>query len=191
MPSLSLELFHARVAGRVVVTVERNDDPRRWGCDVLDRALPPETATAFPVCRAAIEHPAEGYAAAMGWVQLVLSSDSTTPDTFDVDPLALYRDVDTPFAFFGIKPLFFDAPFRPTKSDLRWEAVTYLAAVEGGVMTKKVRPLLGFTWGFDVASGTVELRPASALPVESWDTHVPLLAARFRAWRFLPVSSEG
>ena len=63
----------------------------------------------------------------MGWVQFVRSTDSDRPDVFELGSLALYRDVNTPYAFFGITPTPFDAPYRDLESDLFWQARSYLA----------------------------------------------------------------
>jgi hypothetical protein len=32
--------------------------------------------------------------------------------SFEMDPIAIYRDVATPFAWYGLKPELFDAPSR-------------------------------------------------------------------------------
>lgn len=133
------------VSGQIHVSLVVNDDPLRYGCDLLDPDLPPDAAQGYPVCRAEIEHDADGYAAAMGWVQLVRSTDAA-PE-FEMDPLALFREVATPFAFFGIKPTMFDAPFRDEKYDLTWRAETFLCAIPDGVMSQHAQPLAGFGWG--------------------------------------------
>ena len=168
--------------GVVDVSVTPNDDPRAWGCDLLDPSLPPDAAAGFPVCRATIELPAQGYAAALGWVQLVRSTDDR--DVFTTDPLALLRDVATPFAFFGIRPELFDAPFRFPREDLVWTAHTFLCAVPGGVMSRVVAPLLCFSWGFSVADQAVTLTEPTALPVQTWSDHVPVLSAAYPSWEF-------
>jgi len=131
--------------------------------------------TRFAGQRSSID--ADGYAAAMGWVQLVRSTDAA-PE-FEMDPLALFREVATPFAFFGIKPTMFDAPFRDEKYDLTWRAETFLCAIPDGVMSQHAQPLAGFGWGFDVLDrgialvahgvgpfgvGSAPLGPALALP---------------------------
>jgi len=45
----------------------------------LDSTLPPNAGAGLPICTANIVYEASGYAAAMGWVQLVHSSDSGIP----------------------------------------------------------------------------------------------------------------
>src|SRR6266702_7649390 len=89
--------------GRVVVEVRPNDDPVGWSCDLLTAQLAPDAALGFPVCHAMIEYDRAGYAAALGWIQLMQSSDSDIdPGAFDIDPIAIYRDLATPYAWFGI-----------------------------------------------------------------------------------------
>src|SRR5947199_82347 len=81
-------------AGRICVSVVANDDPVRYGCDLLDASIDPDAARGFPVCEARVDLDGAGYRAACGWVQLVCSTDAG--DTFDIDPLTVYRDVATP-----------------------------------------------------------------------------------------------
>jgi hypothetical protein len=65
--------------GLVAVAVEVNDDPEALGCRPAARG--------FPYCSATVSHPARGYAAALGWIQLVRSTDGLSGgDEFDMDP---------------------------------------------------------------------------------------------------------
>jgi hypothetical protein len=57
-----------------------------------------------------------------------------------------------PFGFFGIKPILFDAPSRPTRDDLDWLAHSFLCHI-ADYETREVRALAGFSWGFIVANG--------------------------------------
>ncbi|HEY7859111.1 MAG TPA: hypothetical protein VIC82_11495 [Candidatus Nanopelagicales bacterium] len=166
------------------VTVQSNVNPAALGCDLLDPALPADAALGYPVCRASIHTDLDGYAAAFGWIQVVRSTDTAKPDEYDIDPLALFRDVATPFAFFGIKPLLFDAPFRDQRYDLGWEAQAFLCEVPDGVMSHKVCPIVGFWWGFNVAGGSVTIHPARALDLAAWNGHQGLLAANYPDWSF-------
>jgi len=43
----------------------------------------------FPVCRAAVTYPTDGYAAVFGWTQMVCSTDSTASG-FEMDPIPIY-----------------------------------------------------------------------------------------------------
>jgi hypothetical protein len=85
------------------------DTPIRARYALLTGGLPTDAARGFPVCRATVAYPAQGYAAVFGWTQLVCSTDSD-PDQFELDPIALYSEVATPYAWFGVKPELFDAP---------------------------------------------------------------------------------
>ena len=57
--------------GSVIVSFHANDDPQRWGYDALGLAWPTELAQGLPVLTARTECPLAGYAAVMGWVQIV------------------------------------------------------------------------------------------------------------------------
>jgi hypothetical protein len=169
----------------IVVTVTPNNDPVAVGCDLLDPALPADTATGYPVCRAAVDTDWDGYAAACGWIQLVRATDGDEgPDRFGLDPLTVFREVNTPYAFFGIKPVLFDAPFRDSRSDLDWEAHSFLCACPDAVMTRRVEPLAAFAWGFRVADDEISISDPHALPVATWGAHVELLAQRHPGWVF-------
>jgi len=95
--------------GHVDVEIQASLGSADSGGIFLDSTLPPDAGAGLPICTATIVYEASGYAAAMGWVQLVQSSDSGHPERFELDPLALLRNANTPYAFFGIKPQLFDA----------------------------------------------------------------------------------
>ncbi len=64
--------FHLRGKdGAVTIEYTRNDEPLRWGCDLLGPDLPPDGARGFPVCSAFITYEGEGYDAVMGWIQII------------------------------------------------------------------------------------------------------------------------
>ena len=94
--------------GTIDVTVDTTRDPGKLGA-------PPE-AQGLAHCQATITHPAEGYTALLGWIQLVRSTDNhSRGQQFEMDPLTFVGEVPHPFGFFGIKPILFDAPSRPTR----------------------------------------------------------------------------
>ncbi|MFC4014377.1 hypothetical protein ACFOY2_44640 [Nonomuraea purpurea] len=163
------------IDGTVAVDVVPNDAPEALRCRF------PEAARGLPACTAVIDHPGRGYTAAMGWVQLVRSSDGS--DGFDPDPLGFYGDLNVPYAFFGIRPTLFDAPSRDSRADMTWLAHSFLC-FSPTMVTREVRAVLGFSWGFDIRSGEVVLRPVLRLPAESWDAHGPRLAAAYPGWSF-------
>lgn len=187
MPSLVVPFALRGVAGQVVIDLMRNEDPVGWGCHLLTDELPRDAAESFPVCLARIEHPARGYAAAVGWVQLVQSTDSEgDPSTYEIDPTTIYREVATPFAWFGVKPDLFDAPFRGSKYQMIWRARSYLCVSPDAVMTRAAEPLCAFAWGFDVdANGSIKLMGPSPLDLTTWKEHVELLRSLYPCWAFL------
>ena len=97
------------ISGRIDVSISANTDPSALGYLLLSYGLPVDFARGFPVCRATVTYPADGYAAIFGWTQMVRSTDAATGD-FEMDPIAIYKGVDTPFAWYGTRPELFDAP---------------------------------------------------------------------------------
>jgi hypothetical protein len=99
------------LGGLITVSLTRNTDPEAIGYALLSGGQPTDFARDFPVCRGTVTYPAQGYAAVFGWTQMIRSTD-TASDGFEMDPIALYQQVPTPYAFFGIRPELFDAPSR-------------------------------------------------------------------------------
>lgn len=154
------------------------------GRDVLDPRLSAGHGAGLPVCTATVDYAGVGYAAAMGWVQFVRSTDSRQPDVFELDPLALYGDVNTPYAFFGITPTLFDAPYRDVDQDLVWQARSYLSVTPDAVLTRAAIPLLAFSWGFQIEAGSVTLEPPAHLDIAHWTEHLVVLEDAHPDWCF-------
>lgn len=172
-------------AGNIAVHIQASRGAADSGAQLLDASLPPEAGAGLPVCTASVSFEGHGYVAAMGWVQLVQSSDAGDPDRYAMDPLALFRGVNTPYAFFGIRPTLFDAPYRDTALSVTWRARSYLAVTSDAVITKEARPIAGFTWGFRIGSGSaVTIEAPRELEVRSWEDHVDLLERSYPGWRF-------
>jgi hypothetical protein len=102
-----------------LVFVTCNTDPDAIGYLLLSGGQPTDAARGFPVCRTTVAYPADGYAAIFGWTQMVCSTD-TGPAWFEMDPIALYQQIPTPYAFFGVPPEQFDAPSRESRHDMAW-----------------------------------------------------------------------
>ena len=119
----------------IAASVTRNTDPDAIGYFLLGGGLPTDAARGFPVCRATVAYQAQGYAAVFGWTQLVRSTDSA-PDRFEMDPIALYQQIPTPYAFFGVRPELFDAPSREPRYDMAWEARSFLCVGPDAVLTE-------------------------------------------------------
>jgi hypothetical protein len=95
--------------GQIEVSFTSNTDPASVGYSLLTDGLPVDFARGFPVCRAKVTFPADGYAAVFGWTQLIRPA-GTPASGFEMDPIAIYRDVSTPFCWYGTRPDLFDAP---------------------------------------------------------------------------------
>jgi hypothetical protein len=136
-------------SGSVHVHVGVNDDPRRWGYHLLglDFGDAFEGALGFPVVEAIVRFGAEGYAAELGWIQVVAQSKPDAPDVdliCDVPPHM--RSVAMPFMSFGVRPTLFDAPADDTDSDLTWRATAFLTYTPDLLMSKVIGPVCGFSW---------------------------------------------
>ncbi|MBV9380793.1 MAG: hypothetical protein JOY82_23055 [Streptosporangiaceae bacterium] len=169
--------------GRITVSVSPNTDPAALGYGLLWPGQPAGAASGFPVCRARLSYPADGYAAVFGWTQMVRSTDMD-PERFEMDPVALYRDVPTPFAWFGVRPEHFDAPSRYSRHDMRWEAHAFLCVSPDAVITPRVRAIAGFAWGFGIAAATITIHRPRPLTAADWDSHLPLLRDHYPRWAF-------
>jgi hypothetical protein len=143
----------------------------------------------FPSCQATVSYPGMGYNAMFGWVQLVRATDVGGGD-FALDPLRFFEDASAPHCFYGIRPTLFDAPSRDERCELDWIAHSFLAPIELLEIDPQVRPLLGFSWGFEIDSQSVlTVKPLKSLSANDWGQHVPYLTERFPTWRFAPMTS--
>ena len=170
--------------GHVSVDCRTNHDPAEIG------ALP--GSDGLPTCIATVEFPNLGYRAMFGWVQLVRSSDNSSGGAeFEADPFVLFGDAPNPYCWYGLNPTLFDAPSRSDRGDMDWEAHSFLATTPlEEVMAwqpRRIIPLVGFAWGFEIAGGEVRIRPAEALSLSRWNDHTPILRARYGMWTFADV----
>jgi hypothetical protein len=176
--------------GNVRAECVPNDDPVGYGCFAAE-------AHGFPVCAASVEYPRRGYQAMFGWVQLVCSTDNNSKgERFEPDPLALFGDSGSPYCWYGTEPVLWDAPSRLTREPLEWVAHSFLATtpilelLDGN--PRKVVPLLGFSWGFDIADGAVTLHEIRALEASDWNRDdLPVLRADYPApfWTFADATA--
>ena len=167
--------------GTVSVTVWRNGDPTTLGCA--------ESALNFPACTATVEFEAAGYNALLGWVQLVgrqPPDNQVATRTYATDPLQIYDGLETPFGFFGLKPELFDAPSRRDRTmALDWLAESFLCVSPTNPMAREVKPVSGFSWGFVLDKGVVEIVAPRPLEPTAWTKHQKLLSGQYPSWRFL------
>ena len=110
--------------------------------------------------------------------------DAQDPNVYEMDPLALFRGVNTPYAFFGIKPTLFDAPYRDRSQDVAWHARSYLAITSDAVISQEALPVAGFTWGFHISRSAVTIESPRQLDLRSWESHLDTLERDYPGWRF-------
>ena len=143
--------------GWVEVTLESNQDPEALGCAPAARD--------FPVCTATVTYRGRGYMAALGWIQLVRSTDGASGGTqFELDPFEPLGSLTDPFCWFGFAPTLFDAPSRSHRASLDWTGQSFLcfiAPVERGL---EARAILGFSWGFVIRDEIVSLDARRSSP---------------------------
>lgn len=176
----------------VEVTVRPCDDPKKYGNHILFPETPLSKFIGFPVTNAKIHSPDSlGYAAYYGWIQV--TRDTPEVGRLDhaqwiMDPVPVHKDSNTPFVFFGPEPQLFDMPSRTAEpvEDIDWEARSYLCYVEDGLLTKRVRPVLAFGWGFWIDGGKVKVKRMREVDVqEAWEDCRGLFAKKFAGWKFL------
>jgi hypothetical protein len=186
-------------AGSVNVSFRENEDPERWGYGVLGVEWPIELATGLPVLTARTECALEGYAAVMGWVQVVridvLESSRPLVDGLEQAPTGHHEWVDgppqlrglgAPFTAFGECPTLFDAP-ASTESDTTFLADSWLTASPDALISRESFPLLGLRWGYSTRTGQPhELHEPTLLAESDWVDALPLLRETFPDWEFRP-----
>lgn len=178
--------------GQVTIKYGVNEDPARWGYDELDLDwYRPDLVRGFPVMEASVQHPAEGYAADMGWLQVVRyevrdPGDEEQVTVFDVPPQL--SETETPYLAFGVRPTAFDAPSIEA-SDVTWDADTFLVYTPDAVLSRVLRPLCGFRWGYTVHNGAVRVTPLNVADPDDWQRNLPDLRGRFTTWTFEGISS--
>jgi hypothetical protein len=170
------------IAGHVDISITANTNPEAIGYSLLFEGSASDFRRGFPICRARVIYPEDGYAAVFGWTQMVRSTDQTSQ--FEIDPIAIYADVATPFAWFGLKPQAFDAPSRESLYDMVWEAHCFLCVSPDAVLTRRVQAVCGFSWGFTVAPPHIHFATPEPLAAHAWDAHLDLLRASYPNWRF-------
>jgi hypothetical protein len=179
---LSFEYRHRK--GRVIARCGRVPNPRTIGQAA--------EADGFPVCMATVRYSGQGYDAFFGWIQLVCSTDNGARGTaFEMDPLSLFQDAPSPYAFYGLMPSLFDAPSRESRKEMQWVAHSFLATtpldsdLSTNLNDRRVVPLVGFSWGFDIdPHENITVHPMARLPGVAWGHQVPLLRRAYPGWKF-------
>jgi hypothetical protein len=192
MPSTVVPFTFRGRSGSIQVQLLPNPDPRDWMDPAARRASglawDQAWASRFPACTAVIDHPAAGYQAMCGWVQLVRSSDSD-PGLFEMDPTPVTAGLDLPYCWFGTKPTLFDGPNRDSRADLDWRSRSFLCA-SPDLMSRTIVPVAAFEWGFDVRDGSVLLSAPAEIPLTAWDEHTDYVKKCHPSWTFEPSSAR-
>lgn len=163
--------------GWVAITFEPNDDPGALG--------KPPAASGFPVCTAEVIYRGRGYKAALGWIQLVRSTDAANGgEEFEMDPYGPLGQLSHPFCFFGFAPTLFDAPSRDSRAPVDWTAHSFLCFIAGTSDRREARAILGFSWGFSIRDEIFSYESPAVLGPADWDDHLSLLAQEHPAWAF-------
>jgi hypothetical protein len=175
------------IDGRVDIAYGINDDPARWGFQLFGDDWDSEVARGFPVVEARLTYPAEGYAAILGWIQVVslIAKDDPAAETEWIVPdvAPQYREANMPYLAFGIEPVLFDAPANDAPN-VEFLARTFLTYTPDCLLTPVVEPLCGFTWGYDVEQGTVRAKELRVSAFDDWVEVRRLLRIRLPTWTF-------
>lgn len=190
--TLEFSVSHRR-KGTVSVSVRPDDEPEVQGMDLLFPNTPASDFLGFPLCHATVQSAAQarGYASMYGWIQLVRCNQSKSGDAklsdadeWEMDPIPITSDLNTPFVWFGPEPSLFDGPSRPRDLQVDWICRSYLAYIGDVALTRDVRPILGFEWGFWMRGGEVFVKPLQRLEDNAWSEHLGLLRNKFAGWTF-------
>jgi len=182
--------------GAVAVEFHRNDDPDRWGYNILDLPWPSSLAKGLPVIHARVSTPLDGYAAVMAWIQIVRihvaeTSASLVPGA-DKAPAGEHAWVDgppqlrglVPFVFFGHRPTLFDAP-ASTESEIQFVADSFLTASPDGLISRRSAPCFGLRWGYATRGGEpAQLIAPTTLGTSEWEQALPILREGYPDWTF-------
>ena len=176
-PGVVLDFSLRDLPGWVAVTLEPNHDPEALG--------KPPPAKGFPVCTAEVTYRGRGYHAALGWIQLVKSTDNSSGGRrFEMDPFEPLGRLAHPFCFFGFAPTLFDAPSRESRAPIVWTAHSFLAFIGEDGERLEARAVLGFSWGFSIDNATFAYEAPAALAPSVWDGHRAFLSDEHPSWGF-------
>lgn len=170
--------------GRVMVRYGLNEDPVQWGYSLLGLDSLVEVSRGFPVVQTEVHHDAQGYGALLAWIQVVHMTDLGTGESSTlVDIAPQLAGLDLPYLCFGVMPTMFDAPSTTTR-DMDWNADAFLVVSPDGLMTRRVRPLCGFSWGYRVRDGDPTAVDVQELDGVAWRRDREFLAKQHSSWTF-------
>ncbi|MCI4365397.1 MAG: hypothetical protein L3K10_04975 [Thermoplasmata archaeon] len=198
-PTLEATFEAGTRRGRLRVLLGKVSDFQEAGWDAVfgskvGSITPAAAAThaGFPALLAHVEPEGRGYQNLLGWIQLVNERDGKGTSLHDGDdPAWFLQGRDVPYGAVGYAPSYFDAPSRPGRQAVLWEADLFLCtlpSVPGDHPddATPIGPLAGIRWGFRIATDGAEPTPlAPRLTGDwAWASWVPVLRKRFPTWRF-------
>ncbi len=169
--------------GEVVVYYTVNESPALWGFDLLHLPFDVNETIGFPVFLATTRYDGSGYRAVMGWSQvLTITPHDGTKPLFAIDHAPADGDKRSPAAF-SYLPSLFDAPGpNPPRNNERWEAESYLLVCPDVARSRRVMPILGVRWGYDLVQRSLSILPLTPLDETDWRRVVPLYRSECPAW---------
>jgi hypothetical protein len=183
--TLRLDFVLHGQAGTVDVTHRLNDGAAGVGFDLLGLDFTDDHVRGFPVVEATVEHPAQGYRALMGWIQVVRYTSPGDGDMFIVDaaPQFLALGLDFPFMSWGMRPSLFDAP-ATVEVSVDWWADAFLVASPDALMTPVIEPLCAFRWGYliDDKGAVTSREPRVRDTAAAWSEIRDGLQAKHPGW---------
>jgi len=158
-------------------------DPTLWGFDLLNLPFDVKETIGFPVFLATIRYEGLGYRAVMGWTQVVTVTPHDGAEAWRViDRAPVDGDTRSPAAF-SYLPSLFDAPGpNPPRDHELWEAESYLLVCPDVARSRKVVPVLGVKWGYDLTHGKLSILPLSLLDEADWRGVVPYYRSECPDW---------
>lgn len=63
-------------------------------------------------------------------------------------------------------------------------ARAFLCYVPDALISRVVRPVVAFEWGFWVRGGVVEIKELKKLGLDAWNGHLEFIRSQYEGWRF-------
>lgn len=182
----------SRGKGSVTFTVHADDDPKQYGMDLLFPSYALSDFKGYPACEGTVKSEQSGYASMYGWIQLVRDCNTTLDDhtPWQMDPIPISENTGWPFAWFGPNASLFDAPARVGVSEIDWAARCFFTYIDDCLLTRNVRPIVRFEWGFSIRGGVISIKEAKQLDTDQWNRHIPFLSLKFPGWTFAAATSD-
>lgn len=69
-------------------------------------------------------------------------------------------------------------------SNATWRATTFLVHTPDAVLSRVIRPICGFSWGYRVEEGSVHRDALTVADAGDWSAILPDVRTRFATWTF-------